>query len=88
MLLYFNEVSWINLDPGRTCTFKATEGVFLELYSKNLTASYQEYMYSPTTFACVLNQTKGAQKYANASWVYANDVLTQNPDICAHLITI
>ena len=33
MLLYFDHVDWINLDPGYTCTFKSTQSVFLELYS-------------------------------------------------------
>ncbi len=59
MLLYFDKVDWINLDPGFTCTFKSTQSVFLQLYSANLTASYQVYEYGDN-FACKLNQTMGA----------------------------
>ncbi len=42
-LLYYDKVDWINLDPGRTCTFKTTEAVFVQLLHKNLTATYQVY---------------------------------------------
>ena len=87
MLLYFDHVDWINLDPGYTCTFRTNQAVFLQLYSSNLTASYQEYKYSDD-FVCALNTTQVAQKFANQTWHYSNDALSADPKVCGYLVTI
>ncbi len=85
LLLYYDQVNWINLDPNRTCTFRTTEAVFLQLYSANLTASYQEYR--SENFQCKLS-TQPAQTFVNASWLYANDIFSTDSQVCAYYITV
>ena len=84
-LLYYDKVDWINLDPGRTCTFFSTEAVFLLLINKNLTATYQTY--KDTSGRCRLT-TDPAKPYINGSWIYSNHILQDSPDVCGFLISI
>ena len=83
-LLYYDKVDWINLDPGRTCTFFSTEAVFLLLINKNLTASYQTYRDS--SGKCTLQGT--SKPYINGSWIYSNHILQESPDVCGFLTSI
>ena len=71
-LLYYDKVDWINLDPGRTCTFYSTEAVFLLLINKNLTATYQTY--KDSMGKCSLTSDP-AKQYVNGSWIYSNHIL-------------
>ena len=85
MLIYYDQINWINVDPSRTCTFRTTEAVFMKLSSSDLVVSYQPY--KEVNFKCTL-QTTPAVGYTNATWMYANHILSASPDICGFLVTI
>ena len=85
MLLYYDQINWINLDPSRTCTFRTTEALFMKLYTSDLVVSYQPY--SEKNFKCTL-QTTPAVAYKNLTWMYANHVLAPTPETCGYLVTI
>ncbi|TNV86459.1 hypothetical protein FGO68_gene16457 [Halteria grandinella] len=37
LMIYYDQINWINLDPQQTCTFRTYEAVFLKTFSSNLT---------------------------------------------------
>ncbi len=86
MLIYYDQINWINLDPSRTCTFRTSEAVFMKLYASDLLVSYQ--LYKEVDFKCVLQDATPAVGYKNATWMYSNHVLADTPDICGFLVTI
>ena len=85
LVLYYDQINWINLDPQRTCTFRTTEAVFMKMYTSDLIVSYQPY--KEVNFKCTLQNTP-AVTYNNQSWIYANHVLATSPDICGFLVTV
>lgn len=85
MMMYYDHVNWINLDPLKTCTFKTFEAVFLKTFSSNLIVSYQPY--KEVDFKCALESTT-ATAYKNTTWLYSNHILQDSPDICGFLVTV
>ena len=83
LLLYFDSVNWINLNPTASCNFKSYGAVFLKFYSSDLSATYQKYQKSGTT--CTLDST--SYTYTSAEWLYSNDILANNVD-CGYYVTI
>ncbi len=86
MLLYYDKVNWINLDPSRTCTFKTHEALFLKLYTSDITATYQPY--KEVGVKCQLDTNTTAKPFTNSTWIYSNHILQPSPDTCGYLVTL
>ena len=83
-LMFYGQVDWLKLQPGKNCGFYTYGDVFFKSFDPTVTAIY--FIFKKTlSSTCELDAT--LQTFKNETWLYANSIYS-DPKVCGYYVGV